>query len=133
MAELQSNPFVNVITEGLADGIDLSKQTIFPLSHLVIYDATPDERVVTWNVDLFCLDIVDVSDNGIEDNKHDVLNTQYNVGLRLFESLKRGNLWDSGVEISTMKMVRLEQAFENLLAGWRISFNVVIPNHMSIC
>ena len=131
--ELQSNPFVNVVSEGLGDEIDLSKQTIFPLSHIVILDATPNNNIVTFNVEVYCVDIVDISDEGISDNKQDVINTQYNVGLRLYESLRRGALWTSGLEQTSMKMERLEQAFENLLAGWKISVSIMIPNHMSIC
>jgi hypothetical protein len=133
ISELESIPFVNVVTDGLGDEIDLSKQTIFPLAHLVILSAQPSGNAVTCNFELYCLDIVDISDNGTTDNKHDVLNTQYNVGLRMYESLRRGHLWEEKLEVSSWSMDLIEQAYENFLAGWKISASVLIPNHMSKC
>lgn len=131
--ELLSNPFVNVVTDGLGDDIDLSKQTIFPLSHIVILTAQPIDNIVTFTVDVYCMDIVDIDDIGSPVNLHDVLNTQYNVCLRMYSSLRRGDLWDDGIEISSINLESFEQAYENYLAGWRMSLTVEVPNHMSIC
>lgn len=132
MAELDSSPFVSIVTEGLGDEIDLSKQTIFPLAHVNILSATPTDNIVDFSVDVYSMDIVDFSDNG-KDNKVEVLNTQYNVILRLYESLRRGNLWDQGVQVSSINIEFFEQAYDNYLAGARGSFTVTVPNHMSIC
>ena len=130
---LQQSEFVNVVTEGLGDEIDLSKQTIFPLSHLVINNADFQNNAVQFQFDLYCMDIVDISDSGV-DNKHDVLNTQYNVLLRMYEDLRRGNLWtDNQVEVVTMNIESFEQAYENYLAGWKANIVLLIPNHMTIC
>lgn len=130
--ELNSSPFVSIVTEGLGDEIDLSKQTIFPLSHINIISATPIDNIVEFNVDVYAMDIVDFSDNDI-DNKIEVLNTMYNVILRLYESLRRGDLWDSGLNEVSVSIEFFEQAYENYLAGARGSFIIQIPNHMSIC
>ncbi len=130
--ELNSSPFVSIVTEGLGDEIDLSKQTIFPLSHINIISATPIDNIVEFNVDIYAMDIVDFSDNGL-DNKIEVLNAQYNVILRLYESLRRGDLWEGGLEITSVSIEFFEQAYDNYLAGARGSFTIQIPNHMSIC
>ncbi len=129
---LNNNPLVNLVSEGLTDEIDLKKQTIFPLAHIVINSATFIDNAVEFQIDLYCMDIVDISDDGV-DNKIDVMNTQYNILLRLYEDLRRGNLWDDKLEISTMNITAFEQAYENYLAGWSASINVLIPNHMTIC
>ena len=130
--QLLDSPFTNIVTEGLGDEIDLSKQTVFPLAHINILSATPTGNAVQFSVDIYAMDIVDISDNG-EDNKIEVLNTQYNVLLRLYESLRRGTLWDDDLEISAVNIEFFEQAYENYLAGARGAFTVLIPNHMSIC
>ena len=129
---LDSMPFVNIVTEGLSDEIDLSKQTIFPLAHIVINTATPIDNAVTFNVTIYAMDIVDISDDG-RNNKVDVMNTQYNVLLRLSEQLRRGNLWSDKIEVETFSMIAFEQAYENFLAGWQSNMKLVIPNHMTIC
>lgn len=129
---LNNNPLVNLVSEGLTDEIDLGKQTIFPLAHIVINSATFIDNAVEFQIDIYCMDIVDISDDGV-DNKIDVMNTQYNILLRLYEDLRRGNLWDDKLEISSMNVTAFEQAYENYLAGWSASISVLIPNHMTIC
>lgn len=129
---LNNNPLVNLVSEGLTDEIDLGKQTIFPLAHIVINSATFIDNAVEFQIDIYCMDIVDISDDGV-DNKIDVMNTQYNILLRLYEDLRRGNLWDEKLEISSMNVTAFEQAYENYLAGWSASISVLIPNHMTIC
>ena len=104
---LNNNPLVNLVSEGLTDEIDLGKQTIFPLAHIVINSATFIDNAVEFQIDLYCMDIVDISDDGV-DNKIDVMNTQYNILLRLYEDLRRGNLWDEKLEISSMSVTAFE-------------------------
>jgi hypothetical protein len=131
--ELESTQFVNIVTEGLGDEIDLSKQTIFPLSHIHITDFAPKGNIVEFSLELYCMDIVDISDTEYQANKTEVLNTQYNVLLRVYESLRRGLLRDKGIEVVGFGATKFEQAYENLLTGWRANITVMIPNDMSIC
>jgi len=131
-SELETYAFVNSITHGLGDSIDLSKQTIFPLVHTMILDATPDKNIVTFNVRVWVLDIVDINKDGVN-NLDYVHNNMYNVALRLYESLRRGDLWDVGLEVSSARLNAIERAYENYLAGWQVDMAIMIPNHMSIC
>ena len=63
-----------------------------------------------------------------------VFNTQLAVGNRLIELLRRGSLY---VELYQLQgdatFEPFVDRFENKLAGWTISFNVEIPNGMTIC
>ncbi len=129
---MESNPFVNSFGEGMGDEIDLSKQTIFPLSYMTIETATPDENAVQFQFTIYAMDIVDISDNETN-NKHEVMNTQYNVLLRLYEDLRRGDLWDNKMQVVSFSMQAFEQAYANYLAGWSATITVYIPNHMTIC
>ena len=129
---LEANPLVNKFGEGMGDEIDLSKQTLFPLSYMVMETATPDGNAVQFTFTLYAMDIVDISDSGIN-NKHSVMNTQYNVLLRLYEDLRRGDLWDKKVQLVGFNMQAFEQAYSNLLAGWSASITLYVPNHMTIC
>ena len=59
--ELLSNENVNTVTTGDITEIDLSKQTIFPLAHIIINSVTIQEQVLQFNISVLAMDIVDQS------------------------------------------------------------------------
>ena len=138
-AELIASPFVNTVTEGSLFDVDLNKQTIFPLSHITVNNVTIDERVLTFNVSVIAMDIVDISKSQTtdvfrgNDNEQDVLHTQLAVCQRLAASLLRGTLADKYEIIGTPNCEPFTERFENLLAGWTMTLDIVIANEMSIC
>lgn len=138
--ELISSPFVNTVTEGSIFEVDLNKQTIFPLSHIMVNNVTVDQTVLRFNVSVIAMDIVDISKSETtdvfrgNDNEQDVLNTQLAVLQRLAASMYNGALSDLGYEIETSPNCEpFTERFENLLAGWTMTFDLVVPNEMSIC
>jgi hypothetical protein len=138
--ELISSPFVNTVTEGSIFEVDLNKQTIFPLSHIMINNVTVDQTVLRFNISVIAMDIVDISKSETtdvfvgNDNEQDVLNTQLAVLQRLAASMYNGALNDLGYEIETSPSCEpFTERFENLLAGWTMTFDLVVPNEMSIC
>lgn len=139
-AELIQDNFVNTVTQGDIFDIDLSKQTIFPLSHIIVNNATRNEGIFTFSLSVIVMDIVDISDEETvdnflgNDNEQDVLNTQLAVGARLIEMLDRGDLRNDNYALSgTPSFEPFTERFENYLAGWTVSFDIDIPNDMTIC
>jgi len=140
---LQLDAFVNTVTYGDLFDVDLNKQTIFPLSHFMIGSATMQSNVWSFNISLLCMDIVDESKNfasGIPDefrgnnNEQDVFNTQLAVANRLLELLLRGDLYVDKYQLDGNPTLEpFVDRFENKLAGWTVTFNVLIPNDMTIC
>ena len=65
--ELNSSPFVNSVTEGSIFNVDLAKQTIFPLSHIMVNSASFEENVIRFNVSIIAMDIVDISKDETSD------------------------------------------------------------------
>ncbi len=53
-AELEATNLVNTVTEGDIFQVDLSKQTIFPLSHIMINNATFENNVIRYNARSGC-------------------------------------------------------------------------------
>jgi len=138
-AKLEADEFVNTVTQGDIFDIDLTKQTIFPLAHIIVNDVTKVKNILQFNVTVMCMDIVDLSKDETtdiflgNDNEQDVLNTQLAVGLRLVELLENG----SG---NTQFMMRGEptfegftERFENNIAGWAVTFDIHVPNTMTSC
>lgn len=140
---LQLDEFVNTVTYGDLMEVDLNKQTIFPLSHFMISGATMQGNVWNFSISLLCMDIVNESKNyadGIpgefrgNNNEQDVFNTQLAVANRLLELLHRGDLYVDKYQLDGDPTLEpFVDRFENKLAGWTVTFNVLIPNDMTIC
>lgn len=139
--QLDADAFVNTVTMGDIFKVDLNKQTIFPLSHIIINAATYNGSTYNYNVSVLCMDIVDESKEATtdlfvgNDNEQDVLHTQEMVGRRLLEMLYRGSLMDEGYELSgdTANIEYFVDRFENKIAGVTVTFDVMTANQMTIC
>jgi len=55
---LEAEPFVNTVTFGSIDDVDLNKQTIFPLSHITVNNTTVGSKTLTFNISILSMDIV---------------------------------------------------------------------------
>ena len=137
---LDADIFVNTVSEGDIFKVDLAKQTIFPLAHIMVNTATFEGNVIRFNVSLIAMDIVDVSKDEVaniylgNDNEQDVLNTQLVVLNRAYELMRRGDMYSDLYQVDGNPTCEpFTERFENLLAGWTMTFDVLIPNEMSIC
>ena len=135
-----ADAIVNTVTQGDIFKVDLAKQTIFPLLHIMVNNCTLDERTTTWNISLIAMDIVDISKNTStniflgNDNEIDVLNTQHAVLNRAYELIKHGSLaYDLFMVEGTASLEPFTERFENYMAGWTMTFDIVTPNEMTIC
>jgi len=141
---LSSHPLVKVVTFGDIFDVDLNKQTIFPLSHIIINQATFDGQVVRMNVSIVCMDLVDETKEnprlqaepfyGIS-NEQNILNTQLAVINDVVQELRRGTLYTDLYQLDgTATCVPFSERFENLLAGWTATFDVLLANtEISTC
>ena len=137
--QLNKDLFVNTVTIGDIFKVDLNKQTIFPLSHIIVNSANYNGPTWTYNISILCMDIVDESKNQTtdiflgNDNEQDVLNTQLIVVNRFLEVLRRGEM-NGNYELSgTPSIEFFTERFENKLAGVTVTFDMVIANEMTIC
>ena len=139
-AHYDGDVLVNTVTQGNLFDIDLSKQTIFPLVHIIVNTASLESNVVRYNISILAMDIVDitkdetVSEFDGNDNELYVLNTQLQVLTRCYELLLRGVLWSDKFQIDGNPTCEpFVDRFENKLAGWTMTCDILIPNGMTIC
>lgn len=137
---LESEPFVNTVTFGNIDDVDLNKQNIFPLSHIVVNNTTINDKTINFNISILFMDIVDISKDADtnkfigNDNEQDVLNTQLSVVARLTSLLKRGSLYNELYQLQNdVSCEPFVDRFENKLAGWTATLDIVIQNDMTVC
>lgn len=137
---LNAEPFVNTVTYGSLDDVDLNKQTIFPLSHLIVNNCTVGTNTLTFNISILAMDVVDESKEEVtddfvgNDNEQDVLNTQLAVLNRVIAILQRGDLYSEKYQVEgSVNCEPFVDRFENKLAGWAATFDVLVQNDMTVC
>ncbi len=131
---------VNTVTTGDIFEIDLSKQTIFPLSHIIVNSATIQEQVLSFNITVMCMDVVNQSKEETTDvfrgnnNEQDILNTQLAVANKLVGLLSKGDLYRDKYQIEGDASCEFfYERFENDMAGVACTFNVLIANDINVC
>ncbi len=137
---LDNDPLTNTVSQADIFSVDLGKQNIFPIAHIIVNGATFEGDVINYNISILAMDILDISkkeatDKFIgNDNEQDIMNTQLSILNRMYEQLRRGNIYDDNFQVSgTPTLEPFSDRFENKLCGWVISFNLLTPNYMSIC
>ena len=136
---LESDIDVNTVSYGDITKIDLNKQTMYPLSHIILNGVTSGEHTLTFSLSIIAMDVVDVSkDEGDvffhNDNEQDVLNTQLSVLNRLAQKLRIGALYRDKYQVqSDVQLEPFTDRFENEVAGWSMTMDVVIENDITVC
>ena len=131
---------VNTVTTGDITEVDLNKQTIFPLSHMIVNNVTSSENTLSFNISILAMDIVDQSKDSVTDiflgnnNEQDVLNTQLAVLNKLVQKLRIGQLYrDLYQVLGDVTLEPFMDRFENQVAGWTATFDVIIQNDINVC
>jgi hypothetical protein len=138
--QLLADVNVNTVTTGDITRVDLSKQTIFPLSHLIVNSVTNEDNVLRFSLSVLSMDIVDISKEAVVDifrgnnNEQDVLNTQLAVLNKLVQVLRGGTLFQDLYQLDgSPSFEPFYDRFENEMAGWALTFDVIINNDITIC
>lgn len=138
--ELINNPSIKTCTFGDITDVDLQKQTMFPLAHVIIDSVTHAEKSMQFTYTVLTMEQIDSSKEYVNDlflgnnNTHDILNTQLTVSNRLVTRLRKGQLYADGYElVGDATCEPFFDRFDNLLAGWATTFTVEIFNDLDYC
>lgn len=136
-ASAEETNLVNMITQGDITAIDIQKNMRYPLVHIIVNNATFQNQTIRFNVDIICADILDVNKESVtdifrgNDNEIDILNNTLTILNRMFEVFRRN---PNDFEVDTDATLNpFVMRFENGLAGWQLTFDVVTYSNMSIC
>ena len=138
--QLRANGVTNVVSIGDISQINLNKQDIFPLAHIIITNASLEENVIRFSVNILACDIVDQSKDLTtdrftgNDNEQDILNTQLAVLNVLTQKMRIGNLHQDMYQlVADPTCTPFHDRFENQLAGWSATMDILIYNDIYIC
>ncbi len=131
---------INTVTTGDISDVNLNKQDIFPLGHIIINNVIVDEQILTFNISILACDIVNQSKDLTldrfkgNDNVQDILNTQLGVLNKLIQRLRMGDLYTDMYQLNGSPSLQpFYDRFENQLAGWTATMDVQIYNDINIC
>ena len=140
--QLLSDPNVNTVTTGDITRIDLSKQSMYPISHLIVNNVSNegDGNILRFSLSVLSMDIVDVSKEETVDifignnNEQDILNTQLAVLNKLVQVLRGGTLHQNKYQLDgSPSFEPFYDRFENEVAGFALTFDVIVENDISLC
>tara|TARA_R100001460_G_scaffold51733_2_gene90497 strand:+ start:158 stop:628 length:471 start_codon:yes stop_codon:yes gene_type:complete len=130
----------NTVSIGDITKLNLNKQDIFPLAHMIVNSVTVEENVLRFNISILACDIVDQSKDVTtdrftgNDNEQDILNTQLAVLNRLIQRLRMGSLHTDMYQLDgNPSLSPFNDRFENQLAGWSADIDILIYNDIYIC
>ena len=131
-AQLLATNLINTVTDGQISDIDLAKQTIFPLAHIIINSATIEGKLQRFSVTILAMDILDGKEN--YDVEPSIMNTMLQLLNRVYEIMTRGDLNPDYIMIDGSPTLEpFTDRFENKLAGWAMSFDVIMMSEMTVC
>jgi len=138
--ELLKDVNINTVTTGDISDVNLNKQDMFPLGHIIINNVIDEENILNFNISILACDIVDQSKELTVDrfvgnnNVQDILNTQLAVLNRLIQRLRKGSLHTEMYQLNgNPNLSPFYDRFENQLAGWTATMDVQIYNDIYIC
>ena len=130
-----AEPFINTVTQGDITEVDLNKNTIFPLCHLMLNNVSLTSNACNLNMSIVLMDIVNfskeakTSDIRGNSNELDVLNTQLSVAGRLQALLLRSETYRNNYQLDgAFNCEPFTDRFESNVAGWTVSFSVTMLN-----
>ena len=107
---------------------------------MIVNNVTSSENVLTFNISILSMDIVDQSkerETDIfvgNDNEQDVLNTQLSVLNKVIQKLRIGQLYREKYQVlGDASLEPFRDRFENQVAGWAATFDVIIENDINVC
>ena len=138
--QLLADVNTNTVSIGDISKVNLNKQDIFPLAHMIVNSVSVEENVLRFNISILACDIVDQTKDVTtdrftgNDNEQDILNTQLAVLNRLIQRLRMGTLHQDLYQLDgNASLIPFNDRFENQLAGWAADMDILIYNDIYIC
>lgn len=141
-----AHPDIETFTIGDIHEVDLAKQSIFPLLHLVPNNVTISPQMFNYDIDLVYLDrtmeIIPLSTGNFNQitknyktvtNLHDVWNTGLLAINDIIAYITRNAQARNFIITTDAIATPFQQSYDNVLAGWSINMTVQVPNNVNAC
>jgi|TARA_R110001583_G_scaffold47753_1_gene149508 hypothetical protein len=142
---------ITTTTTGDIYDIDLSKNTLFPLFHINPVNVSTSPSELTYNFQLFVMDLVSQKDNWTAanllsatnlSNEQEVLSQTLQICVDII-GMMRHSKWQAAGALDIDDIVYFTEGeftiepfterFDNLLTGWAFSIGIVVQNDFQTC
>lgn len=131
------------VTYGDFDEVDLKRQNLFPLAHVIIESAGVGQQPFTYAFSIIALDQIadtkeDIGDQpdsfqGI-DNTQDVHADLHHRLAKAVELFRRGQSYRDGYQLDgPVDLIPFKDRFETLCAGWLAPLTITSKNYTDVC
>ena len=141
-----NHPNITTFTIGDLASVDLAKETLYPLLHMVPNNVIMASGIFTYNFDLIMMDrVTDITNlstgnfNTLIKNYKDITNVQdvWDSTLLTLNDIisyvTRQPLAANFIIVDNTIATPFQDNFNNLLAGWTATLNVQTPNDVNMC
>lgn len=141
-----AHPNIETFTIGDIADIDMIKQTLFPLCHLVPNNVVISPQTFNYNIDLIVMDrVVNVTQDSVGkfnellvnykevNNLHDVWNTSLMTINDIVAYITRNAQADNFIIETDSICTPFKDEYNNAVAGWSCTMNVLVPNDVNAC
>tara|TARA_R110000744_G_scaffold80653_3_gene158383 strand:- start:316 stop:810 length:495 start_codon:yes stop_codon:yes gene_type:complete len=129
---------ISTTTVGDIYDIDLEKNTLYPLMHVNPVNVTTGQSDLTYNFQIFVMDLVDNDNANEQDVYNDVLQTCIDI-----ISIFRNSKWQSQLELNIdapiyftdgdYTLEPFTERFNQAVTGWVFQIGIVVHNSFQTC
>lgn len=127
--------FIRSFSFGAPEDVDLSKEGLYPLMHVVYTGATYDEGTKTLDFEVYILDLPSHYDNKTERQKEVVSDAEQCAEDVLADIANGHNIFidDENYNVTNAVITPLAEEGSNVLAGVLLDLSIEIPYDRSAC
>ena len=129
---------ISTTTVGDIYDIDLEKNTLYPLMHINPVNVSTGTFGLTYNFQIFLMDLVDTDNANEQDVYNDVLQTCIDI-----ISIFRNSKWQAQLELDINAPVYFTEGdytlepfterFDQSVTGWTFEIGIVVANDFQSC
>ena len=138
----RSDALIHTTSTGSLDKIALMKIDMYPLAHVMINSAVVQRNIITYNVSVVLMDLVEISKEPFQviydgnDNEQDVIHQMQEIAFHFYDHLKRGSLYDLQIvtdEDSPMSLEYFSDRFADKVAGVTLTVDIQMAVQSTKC
>ena len=133
----------NTITIDEEQDIDLKRQSIYPLAHIIPNSSGFQNNTNSFGFILIVLDLTDFNKKNPRDenlmlygidNRQDILHSLFEKLRNVTEGFSRGDSFTEKMQITLpLGVDPFIAEFDNVLTGWSTQVTITVPSNATVC
>jgi hypothetical protein len=140
---LRGRDDINTVTLGDLTEVDLNKQTIFPLAHIVVENSTINPNTIDYDLSIYFISVVEMTKGEIRQqidpfygtsDIQDVWARMEVAAVETYAQINKGDISKAGFKNTEPPLLTpFKDRWENVLAGWQMSIRITLNHGVTVC